>query len=288
MNTTDLVDQFRSEMSDAVVPYLWRDALVYSHINDAQRMFCRLTNGLADSRTASVTQLAIKPGVEWYDLHRSILKIRTATRVDTGRDLDTVNPERMAQLGVRFDRTVGYVKYLVQGLEEHALRAWPVPNVATRVVGAAAGATPAGATTLSLANTTGVYAGQSVSNPGVAPFTTVLYVSGNILELSLPTVADIADQAPINIDLTVNLSVFRLPLTTITDVGGQALEIDEHHHTHLLLWVKHLAYDKQDAETFDRRKSDDFAARFRTYCESVKKEQDRARRVVGAVAYGGL
>lgn len=288
MNSTDLVDQFRSEMSDAVAPFLWSDALVYGYINDAQRMFCRLTNGIADSRTPAVTQLAIKPSVEWYDLHKSILKIRTTTRGDTGRDLDTINPERMAQVGVRFDRTVGYVKYLVQGLEDHAVRAWPVPNAMTRTAGQAAGATLTGATMLPLVSTAGVYSGQSVSGTGIAPLTTVLSVIGNTLELSLPTTADIADLAPIDVDLTAHLSVFRLPLVTITDDGDQALEIDEQHHLHLLLWAKHLAYDKQDAETFDRRKSDDFAARFRMYCADVKKEQDRARRVVGTVAYGGI
>ena len=288
MNSTDLVDQFRSEMSDAVAPFLWSDTLVYSYVNDAQRMFCRLTNGIADSRTAAVTQLAIKPGVEWYDLHKSILKIRTATRGDTGRDLDTVNPENMALRGVRFDRTVGYVKYLVQGLEDHALRAWPVPNVMTRTAAKAAGATALGASMLPLVSSTGIYAGQSVSGTGVAPLTTVRSVIGNTLELSLPTTAIVADQAPINIDLTVNLAVFRLPLVVITDDGDQALEIDAQHHLHLLLWAKHLGYDKQDAETFDRRKSDDFAARFRSYCADVKKEQDRARRVVGTVAYGGI
>lgn len=218
MNSTDLVDQFRSEMSDVVAPFLWSDVLVYGYVNDAQRMFCRLTNGLADSRTAAVTQLAIVPSTEWYDLHPAILKIRTATRGDTGREVTLVNPERAAQNGIRFDGRTSVLNSLVVGLEEHAVRAWPVPNET----------------------------------------------------------------------VTVNLSVFRLPLVAITDAGGQALEIDEQHHTHLLLWAKHLAYDKQDAETFDRRKSDDFAARFRAYCEGAKKEQDRARRVVGAVAYGGI
>jgi hypothetical protein len=84
-NTTELLELFRDEMADAVVPYLWSDTLVYGYIADAQRMFCRLTNGIADARTPSVTELAVVPGAEWLILSRAILKVRAATRRDTGR-----------------------------------------------------------------------------------------------------------------------------------------------------------------------------------------------------------
>lgn len=218
MNTTDLVDQYRSEMGDTEKPYLWSDQLIYGYAGDAQKQFCRWTNGISDARTPAVTQLAILPGTQWYETHPSILKVRTVQRADTGRNVALVNAERMSQFGVQFDGRTGPLKHLVMGLEAHALRAWPVPNET----------------------------------------------------------------------VTVEMSVFRLPLTAITDDGDQVLEIDEQHHSHLLLWMKHLGYDKQDAETFDRRKSDDFAQRFSTYCAEAKKEQDRARRVVGAVAYGGI
>lgn len=205
-------------MSDEASPYLWSDSLVYQYIDDAHKNFCRFTNGIADARTALVTQIAVVPATEWYDLHKSILKIRTATRQDTGVEVEMINPERIAAEGIRFDGRTGPLRVMVQGLEAHTVRAWPVP--AETVI--------------------------------------------------------------------VNLTVFRLPLLDITDDGDQEFEIDGQHHAHLLLWVKHLAYDKQDAETFDRRKSDEFAQRFQAYCADVKKEQDRARRVGMPVAYGGI
>ena len=62
----------------------------------------------------------------------------------------------------------------------------------------------------------------------------------------------------------------------------------EHHHTHLLLWARSRAYLKQDADTFDKGRADDFEARFRTYCDEVVREQSRLRRSSGTVAYGGL
>jgi len=218
VNTDDVLARFRAEMSDEVKPYLWSDSLVYQYINEAQKSFCRFTNGILDSRTVAVTQLNVVPNTQWYDLNKSILKIRTATRSDTGVTVEMVNPERLADASIRFDGRVGPLRALVQGLEEHAVRAWPVPSET----------------------------------------------------------------------VTVNLTVFRLPLIDLTEDGDQEFEIDVQHHSYLLLWVKHLAYDKQDAETFDRRKSDDFAQRFRLYCSDVKKEQDRARRVGMAVSYGGI
>ena len=83
----------------------------------------------------------------------------------------------------------------------------------------------------------------------------------------------------------VALDVFRLP----KPVGeGDSLEIDEQHHMALLYWVKRLAYDTHDAETFDRRKSEDYELKFRAYCTRARIEQTRARRQVGSVQYGGL
>ena len=83
----------------------------------------------------------------------------------------------------------------------------------------------------------------------------------------------------------VALDVFRLP----KPVGeGDSFEIDEQHHMALLLWAKAMAYGKEDAETFNKSKRDDYEVRFRSYCADAKKEQGRLRRDVGVVAYGGL
>ena len=90
-----------------------------------------------------------------------------------------------------------------------------------------------------------------------------------------------------NETVTLQLLVFRLPLTDIDD-DGQQLEIDPQHHEHLLLWCKHRAYSKQDAEAFDKTKAADFKAQFLDYCEQAKLEQRRLRHKTRVVAYGGL
>jgi hypothetical protein len=54
------------------------------------------------------------------------------------------------------------------------------------------------------------------------------------------------------------------------------------------MWVKALAYGKQDAETFDRTKQKEFEQKFFGYCDQVQAEQRRARHKPRAVAYGGI
>lgn len=218
MNSTELLELFREEVADTVKPYLWSDALIYRYIDEAQKMFCRKTEGIEDSRTSAVTQIAVAAGTSWYDTSKLILKIRSATRNDTGADIPIYGVEKAPNAGVRFDGRSGPLKAFVSGLDKNTLRAWPVPS-------------------------------ESVG---------------------------------------VTLSVFRLPLMSITDAGDQNLEIDEQHHPHLLLWVKHRAYGKEDAETFDARKAADFEGRFYEYCRSARIEQERARREASTVVYGGI
>jgi hypothetical protein len=86
--------------------------------------------------------------------------------------------------------------------------------------------------------------------------------------------------------VTVQLTVFRKPLITITD--DQALEIPADHHRALLFWAKYRAYMKQDAECFDKTRAADNKADFEAYCKEAKLEQRRARRQPGAVVYGGI
>lgn len=86
---------------------------------------------------------------------------------------------------------------------------------------------------------------------------------------------------------TLELLVYRLPLKAINDFD-QKLEIAEQHHTALLMWMKHLAYGKQDAETFDKTKREEFEQAFTTYCFGASIEKGMAKHKTRTVAYGGL
>ena len=212
MDTTELMGVLRAEVNDAVLPYLVSNALLYLYIDDAQKMFCRRTEGIEDGRQFS---LAIMPDVEWYDIDKKILKIRRVYNAANGRSLNFTNTEKADSLGVVFDGKRGPIKTLVAGAEKNALRAYPMPS-------------------------------------------------------------EVA---------TVKLEVFRLPVTV---EAGDEFEIDGQHQLSLLLWAKHKFYGNQDSEVGDPRKATEYEQRFLAYCAEARKEQERARRVVGDVVYGGI
>ena len=77
--------------------------------------------------------------------------------------------------------------------------------------------------------------------------------------------------------------------------GSYALAGDRHYEgmratdgTDISSRSKHRAYMKQDAETFDRTKADEFEKRFNAYCGQVKEEERRKAFKVRTVAYGGI
>jgi hypothetical protein len=88
-----------------------------------------------------------------------------------------------------------------------------------------------------------------------------------------------------NVASVVELRTFRLPADV---VAGDDFEIDAQHHLALLKWVKHKAYDVQDADARDPKKSAENEAAFMAYCAAAKVEQSRMRRPVSTVAYGGI
>ncbi|WP_018609492.1 hypothetical protein [Uliginosibacterium gangwonense] len=89
-------------------------------------------------------------------------------------------------------------------------------------------------------------------------------------------------------DDIVDLHVYRLPLNRLASDSAQFEELEDIHHWSLLKWMKHLAYGKQDAETFDKGRADLFEGEFRAYCAQAKAEQDRYKHKTRVVAYGGL
>lgn len=129
----ELLALFRSEMGDIAAPYLWSDSEVYSYIDDAQKMFCRLTEGIADATTPAVTALSVVPGSGYLALHPSIKLIRSATRADNGRPVDVQNFENMERLGWRFDGRTGPVRGLIIGEQEDKVRPYPTPSETVQI-----------------------------------------------------------------------------------------------------------------------------------------------------------
>ena len=89
-------------------------------------------------------------------------------------------------------------------------------------------------------------------------------------------------------DDVVNLQVYRMPLGAISGPGQALVDVDEDHHLHLLKWMKHLAFSKVEAETFDRAAAESYAAQFQSYCQLAKAEWERYKHTGRTTSYGGI
>lgn len=88
--------------------------------------------------------------------------------------------------------------------------------------------------------------------------------------------------------VTIQLVVERLPLIPITRAQQRFTGVREEHHYHFLKWMRHLAYRKQDADSFNLVKSDQERDDFLGYCEMAKREKGIRRHKVRTTSYGGL
>jgi hypothetical protein len=89
-------------------------------------------------------------------------------------------------------------------------------------------------------------------------------------------------------DDTLKLYVYRLPLNRVESTSDNLDEVDEMHHLHLIDWMKHLAYKKQDSETLNPDGSMMAYEDFSKYCRLVRLEWERAKHKTRVVQYGGL
>ena len=226
MNSTELLDLFRTQTHDIKRPYLWSDPEIWAYMNEAQNEFCRRTEGISDSTSEACSVYACV-GEPYSALHPSILNIRHAQRVSDDRQVFVANFQDIISGRLdndygrsrppRLDLLPGSVDYLVIGMERNKARLVKVPEV----------------------------------------------------------------------EDTINLIIFRLPLEPI--IGeDQKFEIEPVHHYSLLMWMKHLGYSKEDAETFDKTKAAEHGAKFIDYCAMAMAEQVRYKHKPRLMAYGGI
>lgn len=228
METADLVELFRKQVSDEAEPHLWDDDEVFQYLVDAQDTYVRLTGGIRDGSTRALTDVRVVANKAFSDHSPYILRIRSARLLDAERDLKIIN-----------EADVGLQRFSDYGLA-HSLSALDdedTGDVRAMILGV---------------------------------------TKGKIRWLKVPTESD-----------TCRMHVMRLPYPRIED-EGDCLEIDEQHHIHLLKWMKHLAYSKEDAETYDRDLADKNEVAFKQYCRDAKTEEEGQRFKPRVVHYGGL
>lgn len=135
MNSGELYDLFRSDVVDVELPYLWSDTEVYRYMNDAYRMFVRLTGGIPDS-TSDLTQVPIVTGEATAEVSPLILRFRMAYLASTGHEVQIINQEDFGQIRrddygitrpIVMDNSSGPVRYMVVGQDRAQVRWLQVP-----------------------------------------------------------------------------------------------------------------------------------------------------------------
>jgi hypothetical protein len=213
MDSTALLNYFRAQVMDDVAPYLWSTVECITYMNEAQLMFCRLTDGIADASTTAVCTVPVVTGEIFAPVHPSIKHYRLATLASGGTELQIRNHTDIH----KWTNQQGRITRMIIGLQQELVR-W--------------------------------------------------------------------DYAPM-VDDEVNLIVFRLPLEDITDVD-QEIEIPPKHHVSLVHWMKHLAYMKQDSQTYDAQTAEKAKRDFELYCAKVQTEAEFQKHAPVAVLYGGI
>lgn len=140
MKGKELLALLRAELHDDAKPQLWSDTELYAYIDDAQKMFCRLVEGLADS-TSPMTRIRAKTSNPYTAIDPRILKIRYMSRDADNQQIDLINYEdvengilpmlddssyRVGQIH-KIDDTEGQLRYAILGMEANKVRWIYVP-----------------------------------------------------------------------------------------------------------------------------------------------------------------
>jgi hypothetical protein len=126
MNSAELLSLFRHDVDDVVEPYFWSDGEIIGYMDDAQKMFCRLTHGIRDA-TSPMCTIDIEPGEPFAYTDPRILRIARMQRDSDAALIRVVNVEDLETLQIKLDLLPGPVGKCVIGMQPHTIRWVRVP-----------------------------------------------------------------------------------------------------------------------------------------------------------------
>lgn len=129
MNSTSLLEFWRSQVMDSERRYLWSDDEAFAYMNEAQNQFCRLTEGISDATTPEVVRVSVEATEIFADVHPKILTFRQAVLLSTGNKLDIKNHTEIT----KWDNALGNITAMIVGMERNKIRWDKTPTVADEV-----------------------------------------------------------------------------------------------------------------------------------------------------------
>lgn len=230
MEISEVIEEFRSQVADQAVPFLFSDTEILRWLVDAQDMFVRGIGGIADGSTTNLIDVSVIADEPFSSFSPYILRIRSGRLLTAQKPVEFIHEadlelKRQCDYGFQRpslldDTDTGVVSYGILGITDKQIRWYKVPET----------------------------------------------------------------------DDICRLHIFRLPFPRIVDEDDEknCLEIDEQYHLDLILWMKHKAYSKEDAETYDKTLAENNKRLFDEAVEVANKELGRQRFKPKQVRYGGI
>ena len=240
MNLEQLITSVRFDYLDddpesTPKKYLWDDEFMFRAFTEAERQACNRQNLLYDDSSAEYTQIQLIDGQSSYDVPQKVTKIEYVGFEDletvrqSKHELNRNNSDWRTETGMTDNPT----QYFMRG---HKLRFVPSP----------------------LASKDATFIQLLEPTTGMVTDDTWWDTTNSLLYLYSGSSWVATTNASLG---TVSLEVFRLPECDLANTSDEP-EIAEEYHRDLIYWVLHEAYKKQDADSFQQERSDDFLARF--------------------------
>lgn len=130
MDGATFITHFRQDTMDEAEPPLWSDDLILRYLDEAQREFCRRTEGIEDRISLSVLE-----GQAEVAIPDTVLKVRAITIPEMGRTVNLTSVEEARAAGF-FTRELppGEPRALVLGVVPGKALLFPAPRTDVTLV----------------------------------------------------------------------------------------------------------------------------------------------------------
>ena len=285
MNVKEIIDYTRSEvLDDAVVPYLWTDAGLISHLNRVYEELARESKCIIDSSTASTCTVNLLANTTLHVLSPKVVHVFNAWRNSDGYPMYK-KTEAFMEGYANWRATTGTAPYwLIMDSRNRYFSIYPKYDTTGYVAGASdiqfvaatSKITKVGATFTShfttgdelvVTGTTSNNATLTITNVAATEIT----VSGTLVnEANTSAILWLVKDKAL-------LRVARLPITLFTAndltlATPPTPEIDATYHYGLADGVAKYAYLKPDSETYDPKAADRHGAIFERFKSDVAFE----------------
>lgn len=315
LSTANLIELFRSEMSDPELPgsgddsdSLWFDSEITDWLGEAQNELCERVDLLFDRSSFKIDTVEEQ---DLYAIDDQITKIRRGVGAD-GRKLEAISIKELERkyepndwdyanddagiLNHEWESLIGLPKYIITDFAVGYARLVPIPpSVAGTLLysGTHTSGTPS-STILTDTNANGgagwvvdALIGNRITNTtdGISALitdndattvTTAALASAWDQDDAYTVEEEVADTEEINLD------VYRLP------ADPEVMEIPNKHRRMLLHKVKAMGYRKDDIDTQDMNRAAVYEAKWEAALDDVDRQFKRLNRGPQVTSYGGI